>query len=610
MPTISQLPSTDTISASDLIPISQDGSAHSVSVGALLAQTQPAIIVGPPSLLGRISIGPGGPDTIAVGDGLTLNNGTLSASGFNKTDWPLQTSLAPDDQILVNNAGAPQLVGLNQIRQLFTAGSNITIDPIGVISTSDLNGAVPYSLATLSPVSTLASEDLIGVSQNGRDYAVTYANLLGGLTIDLAPTADPASDSDAFWVAQASNIMLRQTLGATWPWILAKLPLWKRRVIELSANTTLEEAAHHNTVLVCSSPIRISAVAANMVSGFYCELINASSGPITFDSSILASTGSNGLLPYQCGAIHCITYSGGTTMFLSISAGSSVIIAPGQPFNLTVSSVSSASVTLSWSAPISGGPASIYTVQYRIIGTIPWLSAGQTSGATNLIINGLQAATSYDLSVSAMNNIGTGPTSSTLTATTFAIGLLPGAPSALSVTNIGANSVTCSWIAPVVGGTGILYRVQYKVVGQTVWNSAASNLSPTTVSITGLIPVTSYDIQVIASNDSGSGPPSAPVTTTTAQAAGLVISISWNWIDPQVGSIGGNVHVNPATAQVQFGVSQSAVTPPTVWVAGNRINTDLWGAYVTPASAGSWYLWAEGTDGSTPTVYATPFIIT
>ena len=41
------------------------------------------------------------------------------------------------------------------------------------------------------------------------------------------------------------------------------------------------------------------------------------------------------------------------------------------------------------------------------------------------------------------------------------------------------------------------------------------------------------------------------------------------------------------------------------------VNSDLWGQYVaTPAIAGSWYGWAEGTDGSTPTVYATPFTVT
>ena len=182
MPTISQLPVGNTVSASDLVPISQGGSAHAVSVGALLAQTQPAIMVEPPSLLGRISIGPGGPDTIAVGDGLILNNGTLSlkrtfgAGNFNPASLPIQTSISPTDQIVVTSSGVEQLAELGQIRELFTAGSNITIDENGVISGSGLGGTASTAITTLSPVSALSSGDLVGVSQSGEDHTITYSN--------------------------------------------------------------------------------------------------------------------------------------------------------------------------------------------------------------------------------------------------------------------------------------------------------------------------------------------------------------------------------------------------------------------------------------------------
>ena len=41
------------------------------------------------------------------------------------------------------------------------------------------------------------------------------------------------------------------------------------------------------------------------------------------------------------------------------------------------------------------------------------------------------------------------------------------------------------------------------------------------------------------------------------------------------------------------------------------VNSDLWGAYVsTPATAGTWYAWVEGTDGSRPTVYPVAFTVT
>jgi hypothetical protein len=518
MPTISQLPSADTISASDLIPISQGGSVHSISVGALLAQTQPAIIAGPPSLLGRFSIGPGGPDSIAVGDGLALNNGTLSSVTFNLTSLPVQTNFRPNDQIVVTNAGTAELADLSQIREIFTAGANITIDAAGVISTSTLGGAATYSLTALSSVTTIESGDLVGVSQNGQDHTITYSNLLDGLTIDLAAPAGLASDGDTFWVAQTSNAMLRQTLGALWPWVSGKLPSWTRPVIELSVNTTLDATAHNNAILICSRPVSISAISGNLGSGFSCELINASSGPVTFSANILTSNGSNGLSPYQCGSMLCATYSGGTILFASISAGTSAIAAPGQVAGLAASLITSASITLSWSAPTSGGATTVYSVQYRITGTTLWLLAGQNSGPLTFTASGLQTATSYDFAISGTNNIGTGPISSALTVATLATNVLPGAPTAATVTNITSNSITCSWTAPAVGGAGLVYGVQYRVTGQSAWSSAASNLSGTTVNIINLAPATSYDIQITASASNGSGPPSAIISPQTAHA--------------------------------------------------------------------------------------------
>ncbi len=67
MPTISQLPTIMSVSAADEVPISHGGSACATTVGVLLASAQPAIIVQSPALLGRTSIGSGGPEQINVG---------------------------------------------------------------------------------------------------------------------------------------------------------------------------------------------------------------------------------------------------------------------------------------------------------------------------------------------------------------------------------------------------------------------------------------------------------------------------------------------------------------------------------------------------------------
>jgi hypothetical protein len=616
MPTIPQLPSADAIAASDLIPISQGGSIRAISVGALLAQTQPAIIVEPPSLLGRISIGPGGPDVIAVGNGLMLNSGTLNATGFNPTSLPVQASLSPEDLIIITSGGATQLVSANLVRELFTAGSNITIDTNGTISSSGTGGAGSYSLTHLAPITGLAQGDLVGVSQGGQDHTITYANLLDGLTIDMAPPASSASDSDAFWVAQTTNIMLRQTLGALWPWISGKLPLWNRTVIELSVNTILNGPQHNNAILVCSSPVVISALTTDMGSGFTCDLINVSTGSVTLSGNVIASNGSNILLLNQCCTIRCVTFSGGTMAFASMNAGNTATAPPGQVPTLTEASLTSSSLSLSWTAPASGGSVLIYTIQYRVSGTTSWLPAGQTTGAMSFAITALQAATSYDFTVTAANSLGAGPVSSTVTVTTPANYNPPTAPTAVTLTNVTVSAVTVSWTPPTTGGTGLVYGVQYRLSGQTAWTPAASNLSATSTNITNLTAATAYDIQITATNSTGSGPPSNIVTVTTGQVAGLVTNITWG-LTPSgtsvngVGAIGVNVHVNPASAGVQFGFSTSLTVPPTSWIAGAHINSDFWGAYVpTPTSAGQWYAWAEGTDSSSPTVYPTSFTVT
>ena len=81
MPTIPQLPAAGPITAADELPLSQDGVTRGATVGELLAGTQPAIITATGTLLGRTSVGSGGPEQVAVGTGLAVAGGTLAATG-------------------------------------------------------------------------------------------------------------------------------------------------------------------------------------------------------------------------------------------------------------------------------------------------------------------------------------------------------------------------------------------------------------------------------------------------------------------------------------------------------------------------------------------------
>ena len=478
MPTIQQLPPAASVSSDDEIPISQGGVARSAAIGTLLAGTQPAIVAPTGSLMGRVSAGSGGPESITIGPGLTLNAGTLATTGIET---------------------APQ-------------------------------------------TSTIVANDLVCINRSGSVQTITYAQFLDGQTIDAAQPARPASDTDTFWVAQGSNLMLSQTFSAIWTWLAGKLPAYKIPVVEITVDTTLDGTVHNARLLVCSQPVTLSPAFTNMGSGFACEVLNLSTGAVAFGPGVSTTTGSPILPSGQSALVRAVSYSAGSVIFASIfgtsQSTSTSVPLPGSVVTLTTSSVTSDSVDLSWSSPTSGGAVSAYMVQYRVSGTGSWSTASISVVANSFVVTGLTSGTSYDFEVTATGSGGIGP-AAIISATTSA---------AASSGSSGA------------GGSG--------------------------------------------SGTSGTG------------SSGSVTSITWNVVpsgsySAGSGSLGVNAHVNPSSAPVQFGFSTSAITAPSSWTAAILVNTDLWGAYVpTPATAGTWYLWGEGLDGSSPTAAPTPITVT
>ncbi|MEO9191534.1 MAG: fibronectin type III domain-containing protein [Acetobacteraceae bacterium] len=553
------------------------------------------------ALLGRISLGPGGPEPVVVSTGLGLEAGSLVATGADHATFPVATATSGTDQIVLASNGAPKLLSLTTLQGwLGTGASNATLN-----------------LESLPLASSLGSGDLVAVSQNGSAAAISYANLLDGETIDQAAPALPAGDTDTFWVSQGSSTLVRQTFASIWGWADAKLPTYKLPVVELSTSTTLDGTVHNGRILVCSQPITLSPAFVNMGSGFCCEVLNVSVGSVVFGPGITTSTGQSVLPPLQMALVRGATYSGGDVVFAGIVSGTTVVPdpVPGEVTNLTSPSVTTSSMTLTWSAPVTGGEATSYSVQYRLTGTTTWASVLQTGASTTCTISGVSPSTQYDVTVTAINASGVGVTSTILTLTTAAGLAVPGQVMGVSVTVVTANEVSVIWSPPQTGGAASGYTVQFALAGTSTWSTFATGIAGLSAAITGLTPATAYMFQVEALNASGSGIPSAPVTSSTASASSAVTSITWN-LNPAssysvgAGSIGVNVHVNPPAAPVQFGLSHSSTTSPVNWVAGTLVNSDLWGAYVaTPTTAGTYYVWCEGTDGSALTACLTSFTV-
>src|ERR1700733_1383854 len=139
MPTISQLPPADSVSPADEVPISQAGVLRAASVGALLTSVQPVITVDSASLLGRTSMGSGGPEQVDVGLGMNLSSGTLVADGLDHAVFALASSLSIGSDLVISNQGVPMLMPASLLRGLFSAGQNVAIDPNGVISATGVS---------------------------------------------------------------------------------------------------------------------------------------------------------------------------------------------------------------------------------------------------------------------------------------------------------------------------------------------------------------------------------------------------------------------------------------------------------------------------------------
>lgn len=136
-----------------------------------------------------------------------------------------------------------------------------------------------------------------------------------------------------------------------------------------------------------------------------------------------------------------------------IPAGVSVAAsAPGQVTALTAGTATTATQPLTWTAPASTGGSAItdYLVEYKLHSSGTWLTFSDgVSTSAAATVTGLAAGSSYDFRVSAINAIGTGASSSVLTASTASGG-------SLSITNLAAT-ITSAFALPTPDGTANWY---------------------------------------------------------------------------------------------------------------------------------------------------------
>ena len=190
-------------------------------------------------------------------------------------------------------------------------------------------------------------------------------------------------------------------------------------------------------------------------------------------------------------------------------------------------------VVLQWTGVVS---ATHYQYRRKSTTSSTWGGWSSQQTATSKTVTGLSNGTSYDFQVRARNRAGTGPSSSTVSATPATTVAAPVAPTGVTAT-AGDAQVSLSWNS-VTGASAYQYR---RKAGSGSWGSWSADHSGTSKTVTGLSNGTTYSFQVRAKNSAGTGPasstatatPTATVTaptgspTVTATAGDAQVSLSW-----------------------------------------------------------------------------------
>ena len=199
-------------------------------------------------------------------------------------------------------------------------------------------------------------------------------------------------------------------------------------------------------------------------------------------------------------------------------------VKPASPSGLTVGDITETSITVSWN---NVSEVSSYNVFAGTTSAAMTLRGNPTT--TNFTITGLVANTTYYIAVSARTTSNESDQSTPISTVTK-----PSAPTGLTAGTVTSDSIAVTWNS--ISGVS-----EYTVYAGTTSGTMTQRGTPTTASfnITGLTANTTYYVAVSASNDSGEGSQSSPMTVTTKlpvptgfiatpQAASSSIQVSWN----------------------------------------------------------------------------------
>ncbi len=252
-------------------------------------------------------------------------------------------------------------------------------------------------------------------------------------------------------------------------------------------------------------------------------------GGLTFPTILTASTPNDGsealIIPATPTTTARIKVEAAGNIFFDISNTNFTIgaaVACGNATGLTSSNITTNSATISWSAVTN---ATSYAVEYKLNSTTVWTSFATAQTATTANLTGLTQASLYDWRVRATCASGTGSFVAAQFTTTAPV--VCNAPTGLAASAIISSSATVSWTA--VSGAAN-YAVDYKLNSATVWTSAATATTATSLAISGLTASSLYDYRVRTNcgTNGTSGFTAAQFTTAAANTCPGTLDVSTN----------------------------------------------------------------------------------
>ena len=176
---------------------------------------------------------------------------------------------------------------------------------------------------------------------------------------------------------------------------------------------------------------------------------------------------------------------------------------------------------VNFNAPGRDGGATITNYSYRI-GSGSWVPLNPVSTSSPITIPGLTNGTSYAITIRAVNSVGDGEVSNSVSATPQATA--PGAPTITAVSSDNQR-LDVAFTAPGNDGGSSITNYEYSLNnGSWVTPNPAVTTSP--IGISGLTNGTTYSVRIRAVNSSGSGTASNSVSETPSDPLANLVSPS------------------------------------------------------------------------------------